>query len=106
LIKRELATLNQCAVCSLEEGLEETLTLHRLGLFPKLGISFKVTSRIENIIRQVGDYSRSSELLEKQWSKATTVGRNIFSRNRTQFKNSAWILSSQRSKRGREELEF
>ena len=57
LIKRELAILNQSAVRSLEEGLEETLTLHRLGMFPKLGISFKTTNCIENIMRQVGIYT-------------------------------------------------
>src|SRR5205807_8246636 len=30
-IRRELQVLNICAARSLEEGLEETLTLHRLG---------------------------------------------------------------------------
>jgi hypothetical protein len=35
---------------------EETLTLHRLGMFQKLGISFKTTNCIENIMRQVGIY--------------------------------------------------
>ena len=53
----ELAILNQSAVRSLEEGLEETLTLHRLGMFPKLGTSFKTTNCIENIMRQVGIYT-------------------------------------------------
>ena len=57
LIKKELAILNQSAVRSLEEGMEETLTLHRLGMFPKLGISFKTTNCIENIMRQVGIYT-------------------------------------------------
>ena len=57
LIKRELAILNQSAVRSLEEGLEETLTLHRLGMFPKLGIIFKTTNCIENIMRKVGIYT-------------------------------------------------
>ena len=57
LIKRELTILNQSAVRSLEEGFEETLTLHRLGMFPKLGISFKTTNCIENIMRQVGIYT-------------------------------------------------
>ncbi len=36
-VKRELSLINESAVRSLEEGLEETLTLHRLGLFEKLG---------------------------------------------------------------------
>ena len=57
LIKKELAILNQSAVRSLEEGMEETLTLHRLGMFPKLGISLKTTNCIENIMRQVGIYT-------------------------------------------------
>ena len=57
LIKKELEILNQSAVRSLEEGLEETLTLHRLGVFSKLGISFKTSNCIENIMRQVGIYT-------------------------------------------------
>ena len=48
-IKRELSLINQSAVKSLEEGLEETLTLHRLGMFKKLGDSFKTTNCIENV---------------------------------------------------------
>jgi len=36
-VKRELSLINESAVRSREEGLEETLTLHRLGLFEKLG---------------------------------------------------------------------
>lgn len=48
-IKRELSLINQSAVASLEEGFEETLTLHRLGLFTKLGESFKTTNCIENV---------------------------------------------------------
>lgn len=48
-IKRELQLINQSAVTSLEEGLEETLTLHRLGMFTKLGTSFKTTNCVENV---------------------------------------------------------
>ena len=57
LVKKELAILNQSAVRSLEEGLEETLTLHRLGLFKQLAESFKTTNCIENIMRLVGIYT-------------------------------------------------
>jgi transposase-like protein len=56
-IKRELHLINRSAVASLEEGLEETLTLHRLGLFKELGTSFKTTNCIENIMRQLGRYT-------------------------------------------------
>jgi len=38
---------------SVEEGLEETLTLHRLDVFTKLGISFKTTNLIESVIARV-----------------------------------------------------
>ncbi len=48
-IRRELRLINQSAVASLEEGLEETLTLHRLGMFTKIGTSFKTTNCIENV---------------------------------------------------------
>ena len=41
----------------MEEVMEETLTLHHLGMFPKLGVSFKTTNCIENIMRQVGIYT-------------------------------------------------
>jgi transposase-like protein len=48
-IRRELRTINLSAVTSLDEGFEETLTLHRLGLFEELGISLKTTNLLENI---------------------------------------------------------
>jgi putative transposase len=56
-IHKELRILNQSAAASLEEGLEETLTLHRLGLFEKLGISFKTTNVIESIQARLGQYT-------------------------------------------------
>jgi len=45
----ELEEINQSAARSLREGLEELLTLHRLGLFAKLGRSFKTTNCLENV---------------------------------------------------------
>jgi transposase-like protein len=48
-IQRELDTENQSAAASLKEGLTETLTLHRLGLFAKLGLSFKTTNCLESV---------------------------------------------------------
>jgi transposase-like protein len=52
---RELAVVNESASRSLEEGLEETLTLHRLGVFPELGVSFKTTNLIESVMARVED---------------------------------------------------
>jgi transposase-like protein len=66
-IRKELQLINQSAVNSLDEGLEETLTLHRLGLFRELGISFKTTNCIESLMALVGqrtdkvDYWRNSD---------------------------------------------
>ncbi len=50
---RELTKVNVSAARSLEEGLEETLTLHRLGLYPALGLSFKTTNLLETIMARV-----------------------------------------------------
>ena len=50
----ELEPVNRKAAGSLREGLEETLTLHRLGLFEELGRSLKTTNCIENLNEQVG----------------------------------------------------
>ena len=57
-IKSELKHLNQSAVNSLEEGFEETLTLHRLGVFRELGISLKTTNSLESINSQVEAMTR------------------------------------------------
>ena len=43
-IHAELKGLSRSAARSLMEGLEETLTLHRLGLFDELGTSLKTTN--------------------------------------------------------------
>ena len=56
-IRSELKVINQSAVNSLDEGFEETLTLHRLGLFNELGKSFKTTNCIENVNRQLEIYT-------------------------------------------------
>jgi putative transposase len=50
---RELRLVNESAAASLEEGLEETLTLHRLNVFPELGVSFKTTNLIESVMSRL-----------------------------------------------------
>lgn len=54
----ELRLLNASAAKSLVTGLEETLTLYRLGLFPEVGVSFKATNALESIPAQVEQRSR------------------------------------------------
>jgi len=45
----ELEDRNQSAAGSLTEGLEETLTLHRLGVYGVLGRSLKTTNCLESV---------------------------------------------------------
>jgi putative transposase len=49
----ELRVVNESAARSLEEGLEETLTLHRLQVFAALGTSFKTTNLLESVMARV-----------------------------------------------------
>ncbi len=56
-IRQELKQINQSAVNSLDEGMEETLLLQKLGLFDKLGTSFKTTNCIENVNRGLEQYT-------------------------------------------------
>ncbi|NBB87924.1 MAG: hypothetical protein GVY12_17115 [Bacteroidetes bacterium] len=52
-LRAELEQITRRAALSLMEGLEETLTLHRLGLFEELGRGLKTTNCIENLNGQV-----------------------------------------------------
>ena len=72
----DLAVLNASAARSLEEGLEETLTLHRLGVFATLGTSFKTTNLIESVMarveattQRVGRWRTSDQ--KQRWCAAT-----------------------------------
>jgi len=55
-IRDELKKINRSAANSLEEGLEETLTIHRLGLIEELGKSLTTTNIIENLNSQLNKY--------------------------------------------------
>lgn len=55
-VSRILEKINQSAAASLQEGFEETLTLHSLGVFGLLGQSFKTTNCIESINSMAGEY--------------------------------------------------
>ena len=50
---QELKRVNEDAARSLAEGLEETLTLHRLGVAEALGGSLSTTNCLEPILPQV-----------------------------------------------------
>jgi transposase-like protein len=57
-LRKELVRINVSAAHSLDEGFEETLTLHRLGLFEQLGTSLKTTNVIENVNKLIEDKTR------------------------------------------------
>ncbi|MBU1676816.1 IS256 family transposase [bacterium] len=77
-IRRELSEINESAVASLDEGFEETLTLHRLGLFGVLGKSLKTTNIIESINAQAEercarvDYWKNSNQKQRWLAAALT----------------------------------
>ena len=48
-LHEELEERNQSAASSLAEGLDETLTLHRLGVYGALGSSLKTTNCLESV---------------------------------------------------------
>lgn len=67
LLKPQLELMNQYAKNSLEEGLEETLTLHRLGMAEHLEKSFRTTNCIESLNSQVGNRVRNI----KRWKNSS-----------------------------------
>ena len=54
---KELVPVNEGAANSLLEGLEETLTLHRLGLSSEISKSLNTTNCIESRMSQLGQYT-------------------------------------------------
>ena len=54
---KELVPINEGAANSLLEGLEETLTLHKLGLSSEISRSLKTTNCIESFMSLLGPYT-------------------------------------------------
>jgi putative transposase len=54
-----LASINQAAAASLDEGMEETLTINRLSLPPQLRRIFSSTNLIESCFSRAGDLCRN-----------------------------------------------
>ena len=53
-VRAELKLINESAVDSLDEGFEETLTIHRLGMHGELKRSFRTTNIIESVMAHIG----------------------------------------------------
>jgi transposase-like protein len=77
-IRTELEKINKSAANSLEEGFEETLTLHKLGLFKELSSSFKTANIVESIQSQLEqrtgkvDYWKNSDQ-KQRWVAAALL---------------------------------
>lgn len=65
----ELEEINASAARSLEEGLEETLTLHRLGVSPSLRRSLRSTNLIESCFSMTKKFTRNV----KNWKNGNMV---------------------------------
>lgn len=81
---RELRLVNESAAASLAEGLEDTRTLHRLGVFPALGVSFKTTNLIESVMarleaktRRVARWRTSDQKLRRCASALWSIERQF-----------------------------
>jgi putative transposase len=61
-LSRDLEKINISAARSLEEGLEDILTLHRLGLNLDFSRSFATTNCIENLNSQIRKYLNKVKL--------------------------------------------
>jgi transposase-like protein len=72
-IRAELVLLNASAAASLDEGLEETLTLHRLGVFGELGTSLKTTNALESIHARGEPHHQGGSLAEQR-AETAVVG--------------------------------
>jgi transposase-like protein len=73
-VRSELALMNQSAAKSLDDGLEETLTLHRLGLAEELRLSFATTNVIESIQAHVGRLTDHVDRYRNSEQKQRWVG--------------------------------
>ena len=76
-VRRELKRINESAVRSLDEGLEETLTLHRLGVGPALRRRLATTNGLESIFalveQRTGKVDRWQNSNQKQRWLATAL---------------------------------
>jgi putative transposase len=76
-VRAELKLINESAVDSLDEGFEETLAIHRLGMHRELKRSFRTTNIIESVMAHIGqktdkvDYWHNSN--QKQRWVATSL---------------------------------
>ena len=81
-ISNELKLINESAVSSLEEGLEETLTVTKLNVPDKLKKSLKTTNCIENVNSLIGQYTDRVDYWKNSNQRQRWVA-SALTRNRT-----------------------
>lgn len=72
-IKAEVKLTNVSAVKSLDEGFEETLTIHRLEVHKELRRSFSTTNMIESIHALIGQKTDKIDYWENSSQKQRWV---------------------------------
>jgi putative transposase len=87
ILARELETINPSAARSLQEGLDETLTLHRLGVPEALRVSLRSTNIIESALSVVRQTHRNV----KRWRDGKQVERWIGAGLLEAEKNFRWV---------------
>lgn len=70
-ILKELEKINYSAANSMREGLEETLTLHRIGMYETFGVTFSTTNAIENVNSLIEKHTRKI----KRWRNGEMLAR-------------------------------
>lgn len=70
-IHRDLEQVNISAANSLLEGLDETLTIHELGLSVEMARSFSTTNCIESVMSQIGAYTDKVD----RWRNSSQIQR-------------------------------
>jgi hypothetical protein len=58
---KQVRLIKRSIVNGLDEGFEETLVLHRLGLFQELGISAETMNCIESFMTLIGDVTHNGD---------------------------------------------
>lgn len=77
LIRTELKLINESAVRSLDEGFEETLTIHKLGMREELKRSFKTTNIIESVMAVVGQKTEKVDYWKNSNQKQRWIANSL-----------------------------
>lgn len=77
-LAKRLEDVNISAANSLREGMEELLTLHKLGMYQAFGRSFSTTNCIESVNSQVGKYLRKVKHWKNSMQRHRWVATALF----------------------------